>query len=130
MEALLQHQEHGHGWQVSFNKYFKIGNTCFFFKGALISDENGLRTAHCGATLISDTHAITAAHCLFDSGTYKNPSSLILRLGEHNIEREVPEDASRDYQIAAVIGHSDFIPRTYLNDIALLKLAERVRHQL
>jgi len=48
-------------------------------------------------------------------------------LGEHNIETKAKEDAEEDYQVIKVTSHPQFEAKVYKNDIAILKLAKKVR---
>lgn len=89
-------------------------------------EENGVKTPQCGATLVSDQIVLTAAHCVYESERYRDPTELTVRLGEHNIQVESPDDSVQDYQVKTIIGHPKFDPKTYKNDIAILKLKSKV----
>ncbi|RWS16182.1 prophenoloxidase activating enzyme-like protein [Dinothrombium tinctorium] len=93
---------------------------------ALFIEEGGIKSSQCGATLVSSNIVLTASHCIVDGSTKKEASSLTIRLGEHFIEQDSPDDAAEDVPVASVITHPEFNPSTYLNDIAILKLAKNV----
>lgn len=89
-------------------------------------EENGVKTPQCGATLVSDKIVLTAAHCVFESDRYRDPSELTVRLGEHNIQVDSQDDAVQEYEIESIIGHEKFDPKSYRNDIAILILKSEV----
>ena len=80
----------------------------------------------CGATLITDQHVITAAHCVVDNGKVMDSSQLMIRLGEHNITAKTPDDAEEDYLIDRVVVHPEFTERSLKNDIAIMRLNRKV----
>lgn len=86
----------------------------------------GQFSAQCGGALISDQEVITAAHCVTEGGRVKSPSSFKVRLGEHNIEKDDAEDSVADYDVMKVTAHPQFEAKVYKNDIAILKLKEKV----
>lgn len=87
----------------------------------------GDRDAKCGSALVSSDLIITAAHCVVeDDGTTKSPSQLSVRLGEHDIDTDSPDDAAIEVDVVQVTAHSQFDLKTFKNDIALLKLKQKV----
>ncbi|XP_074597493.1 proclotting enzyme-like [Brevipalpus obovatus] len=95
---------------------------------AIMLRGEGINSAQCGATLITNQVALTAAHCVVTDGTVKEPSTYKVRLGEHNIKEDTPDDATVDYDIESIIVHPDYnVPGAFSNDIAILKLKPRVQ---
>ncbi|XP_066304145.1 trypsin-like isoform X2 [Branchiostoma lanceolatum] len=76
---------------------------------------------YCGGTLISDRWIVSAAHCFFG----RNLALFEAVLGEHSIQTE--ESYEQRIELAEVIFHDDYDPKTKRNDIALLRLAEPAR---
>jgi len=70
----------------------------------------------CGASLISERYAVTAAHCLF---SYPNRFSLVA--GEHVLSSDDGTEQTRS--ISQWVIHEDYNVITFANDIAILKLA-------
>ncbi|RWS08533.1 prophenoloxidase activating enzyme-like protein [Dinothrombium tinctorium] len=93
---------------------------------ALFIEEGGIKTAQCGGALITHDAVLTASHCLVESSSRTPASRLTVRLGEYNIEKETPDDAAQDFAVESVITHSEYNSKTYLNDIAILKLKRSV----
>ena len=71
----------------------------------------------CGASIISRSHLITAAHCLkdFPQSTY------LIRVGDCNLE--FPDSEETEYDIEEINFHENFNVGPYLNnDIAIVKI--------
>lgn len=72
---------------------------------------------YCGATLISDTHVLTAAHCIkpFQQADIK------VKLGEYDFDKE-GETADQTFTLASMKIHENYDDVSFENDIAILKL--------
>ena len=79
--------------------------------------KRGPPNAFCGGVLITDSHVLTAAHCV----KRLQPRELFVRLGEYDFST-YNETRTRDFRVVDIKKHVDFDETTYENDIAILKL--------
>ncbi|XP_022921222.2 serine proteinase stubble [Onthophagus taurus] len=79
----------------------------------------------CGAALLSEYWAITAAHCV----ERVPPSDLLLRLGEYDLANELEPYVHQERRIQIVASHPQFDPRTFEYDLSLLRFYEPVKFQ-
>ncbi|KAJ8942494.1 hypothetical protein NQ318_017790 [Aromia moschata] len=77
--------------------------------------EQGLEQQFCGGALITDTHILTASHCT--QGLVA--ADIRVRLGEYDFGSG-NETRSRDFGVAKIIEHEEFVLSTYTNDIAIV----------
>lgn len=82
------------------------------------------RTTQCGASLITDTLLLSAAHCFTDTqGDVLEFKRIIAKVGVTNIK--IPPSDDRPYFIREVICskvHPEYSAMNFLNDIVILKL--------
>ncbi|XP_047103197.1 serine proteinase stubble isoform X3 [Schistocerca piceifrons] len=79
----------------------------------------------CGAALLNENWAVTAAHCVENVP----PSDLLLRLGEHDVSTEDEPYGFEERRVQIVASHPQFDPRTFEYDLALLRFYEPVAFQ-
>ncbi|XP_017054992.1 trypsin-1 [Drosophila ficusphila] len=73
----------------------------------------------CGATLLNSDWVLTAAHCVHRS----TPDQIDIQYGNQSLAR----NASQLARVAAIFAHPGYEPQDkYINDIALLQLAQSV----
>ncbi|GFX13824.1 proclotting enzyme [Trichonephila clavipes] len=91
-----------------------------------VEKRNGGTSPDCGGALVTTRHVITAAHCVVTgrSATTMSPRLLTVRLGAHDLKKNEP--GAMDIGVDAVRRHEQFDPRTYKNDIAVLRLSRSV----
>ncbi|XP_050085151.1 serine protease gd-like [Anopheles aquasalis] len=83
----------------------------------------------CGSSIISTTHLITAAHCMFfPDGTERQPSQLTVVPGMFNIDNFLDND-NQDRDVSKIHTHEEYVHEDLLvtdSDIAVLVLSQAI----
>ncbi|XP_032777810.2 serine proteinase stubble isoform X2 [Daphnia magna] len=79
----------------------------------------------CGAALLNENWAITAAHCVDNV----QPDDLLLRMGEYDLATDEEEYPYIERKVQIVASHPQFDSRTFEYDLALLRFYDPVRFQ-
>ncbi|RLU26278.1 hypothetical protein DMN91_000072 [Ooceraea biroi] len=78
--------------------------------------DNSMKVLYCGATIISNQHVITAAHCLEN----RNINNIFVVVGEHDVNTVTETNATKPFRISKCDTHPYY--RGSENDIAVCKI--------
>lgn len=84
-------------------------------------DDAERKSPLCGASLISDTALLTAAHCFL--GRMK--PTYVVRLGEHNLVSSSTRTNAVEIKVKKIVSHPEFQYPALNNDIAILQLESK-----
>ncbi|XP_044265432.1 ovochymase-1-like [Tribolium madens] len=82
--------------------------------------------AFCGASIISDRYALTAAHCILR----KTPEDFALLVGDHNMTSGDDTPYAAVYKISNMISHPNYDQNTQVNDLAVLQTEKPIEFSL
>lgn len=88
--------------------------------GVVDADEKRI---FCGATIISDNHAISAAHCSLG----RRITRMALLVGEHNVTTGTETAYTALHLIASFLRHPKYNSTTNANDIAIITTATTIK---
>nr|XP_023020663.1 serine protease gd-like [Leptinotarsa decemlineata] len=80
----------------------------------------------CGASLVSDRHVVTAAHCTMKENKILRTSELLVILGKLNIQKWIPSYGEKIIEPESIHIHPDYKDFSSDADIAILVLSGRV----
>ncbi|XP_055531867.1 venom serine protease-like [Wyeomyia smithii] len=82
------------------------------------------RTVICGAVIVADYYAMTAAHCL----AQRSVDDTVLLVGDHNLTSGADTMYAQPYVLAQFLAHPGFTMLPVANDIALLRTVQKIRY--
>ncbi|XP_050502498.1 chymotrypsin-C-like [Diabrotica virgifera virgifera] len=103
---------------ITHGEYTKPGQ--YPWHAALYRKEGSNRIYICGASLISEQHVITAAHCTTIDTQTRNPNDMVIVLGKHGLW--VDGQNEQTFAATKIIVHESFNRSNFFNDISIIKL--------
>ncbi|XP_055317480.1 venom serine protease-like [Sitodiplosis mosellana] len=89
---------------------------------AIVTKQDG--QVQCGATIIDQYYALTAAHCVNSPGKFAEQLELLV--GEHDYRNPSETPYTQKYAIASAVRHPSYSSEKDINDIALITLAKPI----
>uniref|UniRef100_A0A182N2U5 Peptidase S1 domain-containing protein n=1 Tax=Anopheles dirus TaxID=7168 RepID=A0A182N2U5_9DIPT len=80
------------------------------------------KAVFCGATIISDYHSISAAHCM----TGRSISAIGLLVGDHNLSVGTDTSYSKLMLLASYTNHPSYVASPSRNDISIVRTVDRI----
>nr|QGA31130.1 proclotting enzyme-3 [Nilaparvata lugens] len=113
--------------QVLNNKNQNVENKAWPWAVTIINANT--KEHHCGGTLVSRYHVISAAHCFIIDGGHVMKEVILARMGEYDFKHD---DDSRfyDYEVERIINHPDYDDPIHEHDITVLVLKRPVRYNV
>ncbi|KAF6207539.1 hypothetical protein GE061_015986 [Apolygus lucorum] len=93
----------------------------FIWMTGLVHKSTGSR--FCGAAIISDDIILTAAHCLDNM----QPRDIEVVVGDHDMKGRVRTKAEQKIAVRTLAQHERWDTKKLVNDIALVKLADKIK---
>uniref|UniRef100_A0A182JGR8 Peptidase S1 domain-containing protein n=2 Tax=Anopheles atroparvus TaxID=41427 RepID=A0A182JGR8_ANOAO len=78
----------------------------------------------CGATIVTNNYALTAAHCLL----LRSINDTVLLVGDHNIRTGSDTSYAQVYVVAQFLSHTGFTVKPVQNDIALVRTQQTIQY--
>ncbi|XP_041976362.1 venom serine protease-like [Aricia agestis] len=97
------------GQETGVNEYPMMAGVVDRSSGAVIK---------CGATIISPSYLVTAAHCVVN----KSPNDIGVIVGEHNTSTGTETTATQGFLVKTITIHPQFTQSNYDYDIAILAI--------
>lgn len=96
----------------------------FPFMGGIIDSQRA--EIFCGATIISERYALSAAHCFLERPLFETG----LVVGEHNVTSGTDTSYASIHRLEDVIIHPEYNSRVQQNDIAIIKTYESIKFSM
>ncbi|KAJ0173207.1 hypothetical protein K1T71_011383 [Dendrolimus kikuchii] len=92
---------------------------------ALSKQKKQERQFICGASLVSDQHVVTAAHCQQIRDQKTEVEEFLVTVGAFDLD-DLADNEAQSYYVKHATPHNDYDPFTYKNDIMVMTLKRKV----